>query len=87
MTVDWKPVYLKTIRGEDTIVNAAAVVMLTSIGAKSSPQCQILLNSGHNVVFAGSAREINGAILAAMFGQPQPKPATNQPPDLQPTKS
>ena len=80
--MDWKPVNLTTTRGEPCIVNAAAVVMLTQIGAKSSPQCQILLNSGHNVVFAGSLAENAQAISAAMAGQPQPKPSSNLPPDL-----
>lgn len=81
-TVNWKPVYLKTSRGEDVIVNAEAVVMLTPIGAKSAPTTQILLNSGHNILFVGSPQEISGAILAATLGKPAPEPNPNVPPDL-----
>lgn len=84
--MNWKPVSLKTARCEDVIVNAEAVVMLTPIGAKSAPTTQVLLNSGHNVLFVGSPQVISAAIAAAMAGQPQPKPATNLPPDLQPAK-
>ena len=80
--MNWKPVYLKTSRGEDVIVNAEAVVMLTPIGAKAAPTTQILLNSGHNVLFIGSTQEISGAILAAMVGKPAPAPDPNLPPDL-----
>jgi hypothetical protein len=83
MTVNWKPISLKSAQsGNDVIVNAAAVVMLTPIGGKAAPTCQVLLNSGHNVLFVGSTQEISQAIAAAMAGQPQPKPATNLPPDL-----
>lgn len=80
--MDWKPVNLKTARGENAIVNAAAVVMLTQIGGKAAPTTQVLLNSGHNVLFVGSTQEVSAAIAAAMAGQPQPKPSTNLPPDL-----
>lgn len=80
--MNWKPVYLKTSRGEDVIVNAEAVVMLTPIGAKAAPTTQILLNSGHNILFVGSPQEINGAIQAAMFGKPAPEANPNVPPDL-----
>lgn len=80
--MDYVPLTLKTVRGEDAIVNAKAVVMLTNIGAKSSPNCQLLLSSGQNVVFAGSAQEINAAILAVLAGQPAPPANENLPPDL-----
>lgn len=85
--MNWKPVYLKTSRGENVVVNAESVVMLTPIGGKSAPTTQVLMNSGHNVLMVGSVQEINSAILAAMSGQPQPKPATDLPPDLLTSKS
>lgn len=81
-TVDYVPLTLKTVRGEDAIVNAKAVVMLTPIGLKTNPQCNMLLLSGQNIAFAGSAQEINAAILAVLAGKPAPPANENLPPDL-----